>query len=73
MTTTKTKFDLEKLAMVGNTQAICTIVSDLRRYRAAAGDLLAKRYADGGVDGVAMGSFALEVGDIEESGEGGEA
>lgn len=58
----------ERQAMLLDRAAVLRVVSALRRYRAAASELLRSRYQDGECDAAALCSFELEIGEIEESG-----
>ena len=58
------KLEIEKQAIVGDREAILTVVSDLRRYRAICERLLGARYSDGTVDGATMSVIASDIGDI---------
>lgn len=55
----------ERLAMAGDRAAVLRVVSALRRYRAAAKTMLAKRYSDGEVDGGTLTTFADEIAEVE--------
>jgi hypothetical protein len=52
-------------ALSGNRMSVLRVVSDLRRYRAAAKTLLSQRYRDGECDAVALADFYWEVDEIE--------
>jgi hypothetical protein len=56
---------LELKALVLDRPSVISCVSALRRYRAAVRDLLAKRYADGEVDGATLSAFSSVVDEVE--------
>jgi hypothetical protein len=55
----------ERDAMTGNRMAVIRVVSALRQYRAAVGEMLSKRYADGAVDGATLSAFASSVDEFD--------
>lgn len=59
--------EAERRAMLDRGAAL-EVVSALRRYRAAAQRLLARRYGDGAVDGTALSEFASKIEEIEGTG-----
>ena len=56
----------EREAMTGDREAILTVISALRRYRALGKRLLDSRYSDGECDGYSIHRFECEMQDIEE-------
>ena len=50
-------FDVEKLALVGDKNAIIHLVSEFRRLRLASDKLLKSRYRDGECDSVSLHEF----------------
>jgi hypothetical protein len=54
-------------ALVGDKMAVMRVVSDLRKYRAAAIDILSRRYRDGECDAVALSDFEDTVKQIEDN------
>jgi len=59
----------ERAALCGDRVATLRVVTAVRRLRASAANLLARRYRDGECDAVALHQFASEVESVEESGE----
>jgi hypothetical protein len=59
------KFELERLALTGDKEAISKVISDLRRYRIACKILISSRWGDCTVDGVCVRSFISDIEDIE--------
>jgi hypothetical protein len=56
----------ELRALVGDKEAICRVVSDLRKYRDAVKTLLSLRYLDGEYDTSALNDLEMTASEIEE-------